>query len=95
MATREKIREGIGSCVRAIRNDRSPQVEALFKAATDNILAYLHSQGVVIRADRELPAISWSSSDPRYDQAYSRGIAKGISMAKEAGYVATIPLVEE
>lgn len=48
MTKQQEIREGIETCIRAVRNDRTPQVEALFKAATDNILKYLHSQGAVL-----------------------------------------------
>jgi len=72
-----------------------PALRNMYFGRAKRALVHLASEGVVIGADRELPAISWGSSDSRYDQAYSRGIAKGISMAKEAGYVATESLVEE
>jgi len=52
MTKQEEIREWVSGCVRAVRNDRSPQAECLFEAATKNILEGLHSRGVVLLEDK-------------------------------------------
>ena len=54
MTKQEEIRELVEVCVRAVRNDRSPQIECLFKAAVDNILRGIAEKGGVIKVEREL-----------------------------------------
>lgn len=47
LSKQEEIRKYIDGCVRAVNNERSPQAECLFKAAVDNIMSCLKSQGMV------------------------------------------------
>ena len=59
MATREKIREGLGSVIRKHNIHKHcmelPGYPLLLADLLDDILKKLHSQGVVIKVDRELP----------------------------------------
>ncbi len=96
MATREEIREGIhdiiGDCLIKIGCGEGgcPKAERLETEAQEtciqSLLDYLHSQGVVIKVERELPdwlmegQIAFSTED----------IAKRF---EQAGYVATVPLI--
>ena len=40
LSRKEEARKEVGKIVRAIRNDRSEQVECLFAAAVENIVRY-------------------------------------------------------
>lgn len=68
--------------------------------ASEKILSYLHSQGVVIKVDRELPEIKpfirneWTAHDTQ-DECYQNGQAYMLMRLKEAGYVAVEPLIKE
>jgi len=55
-------------------------------------LEELGKLGVVIKVDRELPAISWNSNDPVYDIAYAKGIGAG--RGNILGFTAWKPLKE-
>lgn len=57
MGKQEEIRQWVEGCVSAVRNDRSPQVEALFKSAVDNILTGIRERGGVLKVERELPKV--------------------------------------
>ena len=54
----------------------------------EEVLTYLHSQGVVIKVDRKLPATHWENED----------MIRGWNIAEKemlnAGYVAVEPLIE-
>lgn len=89
----EEIREGVGGkleegfylCPRA------------FKQQTDIVLRYLHSQGVVIAVEGELPNKSdarlYGGNNLNYEAGYSDGFNRCRREVK-AGYKLTIPLIE-
>ena len=59
---------------------------------TDKILSYLHSQGVVIKVDRELPQIT----PAEYPVVPEAIVAQRTQQDMlEAGYVAVEPIIEE
>ena len=57
----------------------------------DEVWSFLHSQGVVIKVDRELPFVTSDFSLSAHG-VYTKVSTKALS---EQGYVATEPLVEE
>jgi len=89
---REKIREGITQVILTPRirygqaADQSPRRYTIstefIPEITEQILSYLHSQGCVLKVDRELPKDD--------EEAWQRIIEKS-----GAGYVAVEPLIEE
>lgn len=85
MTKQAEIREGINQYLtkRFIcdQDGEVPEDECLHEA--DALLAYLHSHGVVIRADRELPAM----------ESQERSIIFA-DFLKKSGYVAVEPLNE-
>ena len=97
MTKQDIIREGIANTQMGWAPEASSYAVLPTKEAyqyTDNIIEFLHSQGVVIKVDRELPdefAISdfggglGMESIPLFDK-------NGI---EEAGYVAVEPLVKD
>ena len=90
MSKQDIIREGIKSCVSAVRNDRGPQIECLFEAAVKNIISYLHSQGVAIVVEGELPEIGWLGGEEVTNEEKAERV---IGDMLKAGYKLTIPLV--
>ncbi len=99
MTKQEKIREGIDRIVCEAHDPKIPYEEQSAPLldwswnVTWNILHYLDSQGVVIKVEKELPAVHWSSDSPLYDKAFGEGIAKGISLALKAGLVTVESLI--
>jgi len=59
MATREEIKEGIANIIMDCGDDNWKH--CLIEA--DLIVKYLHSQGVVLRVDRELPEVAKGYKD--------------------------------
>jgi len=95
--TREEIREGIAK--RINHNDSlewcvaSEQVRLSCLQKSDGILSYLHSKGVVIKVDRELPQcpynkLSWGD----YEQSIYK---QGQEDMVKVGYGAFEPLIKE
>ncbi len=113
MTKQEKIWDGIktyvGECLSVSGCLESGCMKAereaieLQEGITDSIINYLHSQGVVIRVDRELPLITpqeveehdtkWSSSN-FVDSLQEFGKKKQRDMLND-GYVAIEPLIKE
>lgn len=86
MTKQEDIREGI----RTIIDDPLVYIADKPVEYTDKILSYLHSQGVVVKVNRELP--------PRAAITIVEGsqtIIIPIKKLSELGYEAVEPLIEE
>ena len=97
---REKIREGIEKLTED--RFRSPAEGAglnwdrsFNRLLAEDILSYLHSQGIVIKVDRELPIVPQAAIAPMYDKVFLEGINAGQYNMLKAGYVAVEPLVTE
>ena len=58
------------------------------------LMTNLDSQGVVLKVERNLPAVHWSSDAPLYDKAFGEGVAAGQSKMLKAGYKAVEKLVK-
>ena len=95
MTKQEKIREGIfdilfGTCMHITDNPDDKTAE---------VLRYLHSQGVVIKVDRELPKPILYGHFTMVDDermATPREISEFTQQEMlEAGYVATEPLIDK
>ncbi len=105
MTKQEEIREGIREGIAKILSedlvitigesvDEGEYVSALQMARlkeADVVLAYLHSQGVVIKVERELPERTW------YNDWGGESGKAGYKLCQDdmAGYEATIPLIEK
>ena len=90
MATREEIREGMrGIGVNTTAYDSNISFNLSDKDIGE-ILAYLHSQGVVIKVDRELPDRA-SVVIIEGDQS----VVIPIKILTNAGYEAVEPLIKE
>ena len=91
MATREEIRKGIQDILIEASKTKL-RIEAV---TTDLIIVYLHSQGVVIKVDRELPPLS--DYDKRRTTDESVDFQDGFIVAKavmlKVGYEAVEPLI--
>lgn len=89
MDKQEEIREGMENSIRDIGYYLGWQEDA-----TEAVLKYLHSQGVVIKVDKELPNAPVPCPEPIPNDTY---YYRGYEQAKVdmAGYVATEPLIEE
>ena len=85
MTKQEEIREGMENVIRGYEG-----AERWSGVITDGLLGYLHSQGVVIKVDRELPDMP-CYSHTREKTAYSRSQEDMLN----AGYVAVEPLIKE
>lgn len=93
MTRQDKIREGIARAAEATwyRYDHNVVWDEIAKS----VVSYLHSQGVVIRADRELPTKWWDEFIEHdwvditlADKSLMKGMLK-------AGFVAVEPLIKE
>ena len=118
--TREEIREGIAEWLWENRAGETTVQDCVytwaelpgyrkddFRASADKLLTYEHSQGVVIKVDRELPEnpnrarnISIDEHPEKtWDVAHSVGWRDGWESGRDdtidAGYVAVEPLIEE
>lgn len=80
MTKQEKIREGMGNII----GDQGYYFP--WEECTQEILSYLHSQGVVIKVDREL-----SDSLMEGQESFDRQTYK--VMLEHEGYVAVEPLI--
>ena len=87
MATREEIREGILRLIH-LKNGNQTIIEDDVELCNE-IFQYLHSQGVVIKVERELP------KDEDYDYYEDEAFDDGQRSMVEAGYVAVEPLIKE
>ena len=95
MSKQEEIREGVGKRLDLYIDEGSVE-ERLIKRA-DKILSYLHSQGVVIKVERELPeswVVTYGGEAPTPDRAYVAGQEDGKADMLEAGCGFFEPLVE-
>ncbi len=90
-----EIREEIDYCVRFADYDDDDEIKV--KALVAKILGCLHSQGVVIKVERELPSGGEAVITlPRAKHlSYWRGYDQSHLDMSRAGYVATEPLIEE
>ncbi len=91
MPTKEEIREGILKYIRAVVEN-----ETECETQTDAILTKLHSQGVVIKVDRELPDVNQHNSEvvfPFNLEEICVYKQSQVDMLK-AGYLAVEPLIE-
>jgi len=101
MTKQEEIREWVKEWVLGIRqylNDTEHSPEPFTKPIDPNVLIvefpnkllkYLHSQGVVIKVERELPFADWITVPPSEIAKYTQQ-----NMLK-AGYKAVEPLIKE
>ena len=101
MTKQEEIREGVAE---DIGKNISPEWRSRNKGyleirvydVTDTILAHLHSQGVVIKVDRELPKVEFfDPARPDLIGEYERQYIRGMERMLKEGYVAVEPLVQE
>jgi len=90
MTKQEEISKGLAQLTELWIQNNYPIGSQTFSDLADQSLAYLHSQGVVIKVDRELPdnAIYYP---PKQLESYNAGRQIMIS----GGYVAVEPLIEE
>ena len=86
MTKQEEIREGV---YKQIRSDVVGHSRTSYLA--EGIINYLHSQGVVIKVDRELPDNEVWHKVEREFEAYCAGRNDML----KAGYVAVEPLIKE
>ncbi len=100
MAIREEIRDGIESRIRDVITASQVGEYHSVSIATEGIMNYLHSQGVVIKVDRELPRYEggfinalWDAMKMVNDENECKAGVKAI-LAK-AGYEATESLIKE
>ena len=106
MATREEIREGM----RGILLERQPAFAQAYGNAQDSnviigaivrmLWEYLHSQGIALKVDRELPEPRNIESYINEDEAvayghYVAGWRNGLQQGKRVGYEAIEPLIQE
>ncbi|KKN29273.1 hypothetical protein LCGC14_0845790 [marine sediment metagenome] len=88
--TKEEIRESVveimASCLSD--NDVRPRV--------DELLQYLHSQGVVIKVDKKLPENRWPSSNyvshPHFEPSHD-AVSEAQQDMLKAGFTKTEPLI--
>ena len=83
MTKQEEIREGIASYIRLYNGTSTTASEFTSKA----ILEYLHSQGVVLKVDKELPIVPLTA---HCMGAYRRAQADMV----DDGFTAVEPLIE-
>jgi len=83
MIKQEEVREGIEEI---LKDHFFP-----YTSATEEIIEYLHSQGVVIKVDRELPKRTWYKDwgGESGEDSYK------LALEDMAGYVAVEPLIKE
>ncbi len=102
MTKQEEIREGIAKLTED--RFRFPAEEAgliwdknFNYMLASNILSYLHSQGVVIKVDRELPSLTDASRCSPGSYTWNKHIAEFNYQQDmlRAGYGAFEPLIEE
>ncbi len=82
---RSKIREGMFNIVREADDSALPEVEWEY-ALVDNLREYLHSQGLALKVDRELPRLL-------VDADKAQTVRDTKEMMIKAGYEATESLI--
>ncbi len=94
MSKQEDIREGIKGLTFFVEDTEYWEIGNLFvlrEKAITKLLNYLHSQGVVLKVDRELPMyVVHPLATAQSEAAFLEGREQLI----EAGYVATVPLID-
>ena len=112
MDKRSEIREGIARKLLVFywgtRTDKMPLWEDVNEFEQEDlledskqILSYLHSQGAVLKVERELPENPWVEDKMAdyYTKLWRRHHYDGYNQAQQevlkAGYKATEPLIEE
>ncbi len=87
---------GIGSGIPQWE-DRTEAEREHFRAKIDDDFNYLHSQGVVIKVDRELPKLKSLTGDASLKEklAFLQGVEALREEVIKAGYEAVEPLIEE
>jgi len=93
MATREEIREGMALKL-AIRDGYDESASKYYLLEANEWMQYLHSLGVVIKVDRELPkfAKNWDEDGHIFHDAIVPVTKEDLA---EAGYEAVEPLIKE
>ena len=96
MTKQKEIREGMAGIIRSGVCQDFAGVD--IGTTPQDIMEYLHSQGCVLKVDRELPLIdTWydkiDDKDWTRELIYQDGQIKGRN--DKAGYVAVEPLIEE
>ena len=84
MATREEIRENLLTIISGVKGKLTPENAVRF------VLSYLHSQGVVIKVERELPKIVLPVEGTGEEIFLTETIG---GYYKRHGYVAVEPLI--
>lgn len=100
MSKQEEIREGTDAAFKhfaeLIRSKPKRLDTELVKNMRKEYLAYLDSEGVVIKAERELPKIHYGSYlSMKGGDKEIKGFELGLRRMKEEGYEAVKPLVKE
>ena len=85
MTKQEVIREGITDILIDRHRDMDDEECAV---ESDVIIAYLHSQGVVIKVGNKLPTISYHSAYPENEERYQQAML-------DAGYEAVESFIKE
>ena len=93
MTKREEIREGVAQLVVEVGKPNRHSY-----AVADGMIRYLHSQGVVIKVERELPEYApfpERNPKPIEGAAFLLGMDIGREDMLGVGYVAIEPLIKE
>jgi len=85
MTKQEEIMQGVKPILKELRNEAELLGRVNINPHLDKLLAYLHSQGVVIKIDRELPDDLMEGQASFDKQTYT-------VMLKQSGYEAVEPL---
>ena len=99
MTKQKEIREGVKKVITFAEVEG--QTMGKYPDLTQLILSYLHSQGVVIKVDRELPHMddtdwTWKVNAGDYHITdLKKGAAQQIKIMLRAGYVAVESLVKD
>lgn len=92
MSKQEEIREGVAEILSSLEGGRGGAEYRL----TDNILSYLHSQGVVIKVKKSIMDVPLPEMG--FDAYTREGVISKCHLTKlkilEAGYVVVEPLIE-
>ena len=91
-----EIRKGVENIVQEYSGFEIPEWQL-----TEEIMTYLHSQGVVIKVDRELPPVGWFWKNCKQQRNKPAKICLECPFVDyktgkiKAGYVAVEPLIKE
>lgn len=104
MAKQEEIKKGLERiCAKVRLIEAGHDSQGIYGAMgykylepkVDEILSYLHSQGVVIKVDRELPHLMPQVPNNEYSEGYCAGESNILNILIEVGYVAVEPLIKK